>query len=81
MIGHEFLISKIRTRMMPLQQPARIKPVTRVESLPEMLAVPRSVAPADDNILNHVLFALRYGVTVSHRLPVGSGDVMDGRQR
>jgi hypothetical protein len=60
MIGYEFLISKIGIPMVPLQQPARIKPVTRVESTPEMLAVPRHVAPADDSILSHVLFALRY---------------------
>lgn len=46
--------------MLPLQQPARIKPVTRVASMPDVLAIPRHVAPADDNILSHVLFALRY---------------------
>jgi hypothetical protein len=60
MIGYEFLISKIGIPMVPLQRPARIKPVTRVESMPEMLAVPRHVAPVDDSILSHVLFALRY---------------------
>lgn len=60
MIGYEFLLSKIGIRMMPLPQPARIKPVTRVESMPEMLAIPRNVAPDDDSILSHVLFALRY---------------------
>ena len=60
MIGYEFLLSKIGIPMMPLQQPACIKPVTRVESLPEMLAIPRHVAPDDDSILSHVLFALRY---------------------
>ena len=46
--------------MMPLQQPARIKPVTRVESMPDLLAIPRHVAPDDDSVLSHVLFALRY---------------------
>lgn len=60
MIGYEFLLSKIGIPMMPLRQPARIKPVTRVEPLPDMLAIPRHVAPDDDNILSHVLFALRY---------------------
>lgn len=60
MIGYEFLLSRIGIPMMPLQQPARIKPVTRVESMPEMLAIPRQVAPADDSILSHLLFALRY---------------------
>jgi hypothetical protein len=60
MIGYEFLLSKIGIPMMPLGQPARIKPVTRVEAMPEMLAIPRQVAPDDDSILSHVLFALRY---------------------
>jgi hypothetical protein len=60
MIGYEFLLSKIDIPMMPLLQPARIKPVTRVASMPEILAIPRNVAPDDDSILTHVLFALRY---------------------
>lgn len=60
MIGYEFLISKIDIPLMPLQQPARVKPVTRVESMPEMIAIPRHVAPADESVLSHVLFALRY---------------------
>jgi hypothetical protein len=59
-IGYEFLLSKIDIPMLPLQQPARIKPVTRVECMPDMLAIPRHVAPGDDSILTHVLFALRY---------------------
>ncbi len=60
MIGYEFLLSQIDTSLMPLQQPTRIKPVTRVVSMPDLLAIPRHVAPADDSILSHVLFALRY---------------------
>ncbi|MFM1978903.1 MAG: hypothetical protein RLZ68_168 [Pseudomonadota bacterium] len=60
MIGYEFLIFKIDMPMLPLQHPARVKPVTRVESMPDVLAIPRNVAPSDDSILSHVLFALRY---------------------
>ncbi len=60
MIGYEFLLSQIGLPMLPLRQPARIKPVTRVEALSDMLAIPRQVAPDDDSILSHVLFALRY---------------------
>lgn len=60
MIGYAFLLSRIGVPMPPLEQPARIKPVTRVEAMPEVLAIPRSVAPDDDSILSHVLFALRY---------------------
>ena len=60
MIGYEFLLSKIDMPMMPLQQPARIKPVTRVERTPDFVAIPRHVAPGDDLVLSHILFALRY---------------------
>lgn len=60
MIGYEYLLSRIDIPMMPLGQPARIKPVTRVASMPDLLAIPRHVAPGDDSILSHVLFALRY---------------------
>lgn len=61
MIGYEFLLSRIPLRMPPLSQPAQVRPVTRIEELPELLAVPRHVAPADDApILEHVLFALKH---------------------
>jgi hypothetical protein len=60
LIGYEFLLSKIGIRMMPLPQPARIMPVTRVASMPEVLAIPKHVAPADESALSHILFALRY---------------------
>lgn len=58
MIGYEFLLSRIPLRMPPLSQPAQVRPVTRIEELPDLLAVPRHVAPADGApILEHVLFA------------------------
>ncbi len=60
MIGYEFLLSQIDMPMPPLRQPARVKSVTRVVSTPEELSIPRNVAPADNGILSHVLFALRY---------------------
>jgi hypothetical protein len=61
MIGYEFLLSRIPLRMPPLRRPAQIRPVTRIEQMPDMLAVPRHVAPADDaSILDHLLFALKH---------------------
>jgi len=61
MIGYEFLLSRIPLRMPPLTQPAQVRPVTRIEEMPELLAVPRHVAPADDaSLLEHVLFALKH---------------------
>lgn len=61
MIGYEFLLSRIPLRMPPLRRPAMVRPVTRVEEMPDLLAVPRQVAPAADaSILDHVLFALKH---------------------
>ena len=60
MIGYAFLLSKIDIPLMPLEQPACIKPVTRVEPMADVLAVPRQVAPRDERVLSHILFALRY---------------------
>lgn len=61
MIGYEYLLSQIALRMPPLAQPAQVRPVTRVEYMPNLLAVPRHVAPAADaSVLEHVLFALKH---------------------
>ena len=65
MIGYAFLLSRISQhttlRMPPLATPAEIRPVTRIERMPGLLAVPRSVAPADDaSVLEHLLFALKH---------------------
>ncbi len=60
-IGYEYLLSRIPLRMPPLDRPAQVRPVTRVERMPELLAVPRHVAPAADApVLEHVLFALKH---------------------
>jgi len=61
MIGYEFLLSRIPVRMPPLSRPAQVRPVTRIEEMPDLLAVPRHVAPADGApVLEHVLFALKH---------------------
>lgn len=65
MIGYAFLLSRIAQqtslRMPPLATPAEIRPVTRIERLPGLVAVPRSVAPPDGaSVLDHVLFALKH---------------------
>jgi hypothetical protein len=61
MIGYEFLLSRIPLRMPPLARPAQVRPVTRIEHMADLLAVPRQVAPAADaSVLEHVLFALKH---------------------
>jgi hypothetical protein len=60
-IGYEYLQSRIALRMPPLHQPAQVRPVTRIERMPDLLAVPRNVAPAEGaTVLDHVLFALKH---------------------
>lgn len=60
-IGYEYLLSRIPLRMPPLGRPAQVRPVTRVERMADLLAVPRHVAPAAGaSVLQHVLFALEH---------------------
>jgi hypothetical protein len=60
-IGYEYLLSRIQLRMPPVGRPAQVRPVTRVERMPDLLAVPRHVAPAGGApVLEHVLFALKH---------------------
>lgn len=60
MVGYEFLLSKIPLRMPELSKPARIKPVTRVEEVAGLIAIPKAIAPTAETILPHLLFALKH---------------------
>jgi hypothetical protein len=59
-IGYAFLLTLPGITAFPPRQPAVVKPVTRIESTPTFLAVPRHVAPTSDNPLDHLLFALKH---------------------
>lgn len=59
-IGYEFLRRQPGIHAFPLRRVARVRPVTRVERLGAEIAVPRAVAPSDDRLLDHVLFALKH---------------------
>lgn len=60
-IGYEYLLSQLALRMPVLDRPAQVRPVTRIEHMPDLLAVPRHVAPAvGAPVLEHVLFALKH---------------------
>ena len=63
MIGYEFLAAAVAEssalRLPPVQRPAQVRPVTRIEPMADLLAVPRHVAPGENaTLLDHVLFAL-----------------------
>ena len=61
MIGYEFLQSKVPLRMPPLDRPARVTSVTRIERAETQLSIPKHAAPKDGaSILDHALFALKH---------------------
>lgn len=58
--GYAHLIEQLRLTAVPPLRPAIIQPVTRLGVIGHMLAVPGSMAPAPDDLLGHVLFALKH---------------------
>jgi hypothetical protein len=58
--GYACLQDKLQLSAFPLHQPARLQPVTRIERIGDTLAVPPGIAPASDDLLGHVLFALKH---------------------
>lgn len=58
--GYAWLQESLRLSSFPLRRPARVQPVTRIEQIGETLAVPANVAPAPDDLLGHLLFALKH---------------------
>jgi len=60
LVGYEFLRQVLRLTAFPRERPALVKPVTRVEPTDSFLAIPRHVAPDNDDPVEHVLFALKH---------------------
>lgn len=58
--GYACLQDTLRLSAFPLRQTASVQPVTRLERIGETLAVPPGIAPASDDLLGHVLFALKH---------------------
>ena len=59
-IGYEFLRDTAAPKAFAVRRPARVRPVARVTPMDEMLAIPASVAPAGESLLEHILFALKH---------------------
>lgn len=59
-IGYEFIKKTLGLNIFKMARPAEIKPVTRVEPMEGVLSVPKNVAPASADILDHLLFALKH---------------------
>lgn len=60
LIGYEFLREHLNTGAFPLARPAAIFPVTKMTPMGDYLQVPAHVAPAGDDPLDHLLFALKH---------------------
>ncbi|QOD01641.1 Fic family protein (plasmid) [Pseudomonas fulva] len=58
--GYAWLQESLRLSAFPLRRPAKVQPVTRIQAIGETLAVPPHVVPAPDDLLGHVLFALKH---------------------
>lgn len=59
-LGYEFLRQTFDLSASAPERMAQIKPVTRIELSGAILAIPRHVAPASNDPLAHVLFALKH---------------------
>ncbi|WP_043511539.1 Fic family protein [Halomonas sp. BC04] len=58
-VGYAYLHERLELGVFPPARPARVRPVTRIVTLEEELAVPAERAPEDD-LLSHLLFALKH---------------------
>ncbi|MEL7936155.1 Fic family protein [Pseudomonas delhiensis] len=59
-VGYAFLVEALKLKVFPIQRPAAIRPVTRIEPLGRELAVPQRLAPPPGDCCAHVLFALKH---------------------
>lgn len=59
-VGYAWLQESLGLSSFPLRRPARIQPVTRIEQIGATLAVPANTAPTPDDLLGHLLFALKH---------------------
>src|SRR5690554_6423026 len=59
-VGYAHLHEHLALGVLPPRCPARVRPVTRLTRFGEELAVPPERSPADDDLLAHVLFALKH---------------------
>jgi hypothetical protein len=58
-VGYRRVQDQLRLAVLPVERPAVVGPVTRVEPRETSLAIPRALSPVDTPI-NHLLFALKH---------------------
>lgn len=59
-IGYKLLIDQLGLRAVSLPCPANVRPVTRIEKIGQVLAVPQGLAPDSGDMLGNILFALKH---------------------
>lgn len=59
-VGYEKLRQQFGFAAFDIERPAKVMPVTRIEQTPQGIWVPKSTAPATDDPLDHLLFALKH---------------------
>jgi hypothetical protein len=59
-VGYEKLCQQFGLVAFDIDRPAKVMPVTRIEQTPQGLWIPKSTAPATDDPLEHLLFALKH---------------------
>jgi hypothetical protein len=58
-VGYQYVKDRLALQVAPIERPASVRPVTRIEPLGTLLAVPAAVAPGED-LIEHLLFALKH---------------------
>lgn len=59
-LGYQWLCDELQLSTFALVRPARIDAVSRVTETQNTLLIPANVAPTTDNVISHVLFALKH---------------------
>ena len=59
-VGYEWIRQQLKLQVFPLRRPASVGPVSRLTVEGYALRVPASVAPQDDSLLEHLLFAVKH---------------------
>lgn len=59
-VGYSLLIQQLELTAVPLRRAAMVQPVTRLKLIGSALAVPPGMMPTRDDLLGHVLFALKH---------------------
>ena len=59
-LGYQWLCETLPVDAFPLACPARIDSVSRVTETQQALLIPIHVAPTQNTVIDHVLFALKH---------------------